>query len=86
MDLRGVAWGLIGGNSDWNTVVASDSRCLGTLDFASESGRVKLFITSWSTVSTYSGTEFQKTYQWWSNKLFAATLGVLLGLLHVLAE
>lgn len=46
IDLRGVAWGLMGGNRDWKTVVARDSRCLGTFDLASESGREKLFMTS----------------------------------------
>ena len=29
MELSGVAWGEIGGNRDWKTVVVKDSRCLG---------------------------------------------------------
>ena len=44
----GVVCGDIGGKSDWNMVVTSDSRCLGTLvsESESEGGDVKLFITS----------------------------------------
>ena len=48
MEESGVAWGDIGGNKDWKTVVVSDSRCLGTVgsEPLGGMGDVKLFMTS----------------------------------------
>lgn len=48
MEESGVVCGDIGGNKDWNIVVVSDSRCLGTAgaSLSAVRGDIKLFMTS----------------------------------------